>query len=283
MESNGGAAAAADDDGWEQPLRPGGGGRRAQRQGAAATTTAPRRRHRVLMATDFFYPNFGGVENHVYQLSQRLLGAGHKVVVLTHAYGGCAGARWLAGGLKVYYAPRRPIHAQSTLPTVAGNLRLLRAILARERITLVHAHQAFSALGLEALIHARTMGLPAVFTDHSLFGFADAASIATNKMLKAALSDADAVICVSHTSRENTVLRACLPPSRVSVIPNGAAGRVGLRECVVRGALLVALLWCCLAMSCVALRQRLKLARNTQRTHPTSHRLPSRSRRRERV
>jgi phosphatidylinositol glycan class A protein len=62
----------------------------------------------------------------------------------------------------------------------------------------------------------------AVFTDHSLFGFADAASIATNKLLKAWLSDANAVICVSHTSRENTVLRACLPPGRVSVIPNGA-------------------------------------------------------------
>ena len=62
-----------------------------------------------------------------------------------------------------------------------------------------------------------------MFTDHSLFGFADASSIATNKLLKAALADANAVICVSHTSRENTVLRACLPPARVSVIPNGEA------------------------------------------------------------
>lgn len=68
-----------------------------------------------------------------------------------------------------------------------------------------------------------------VFTDHSLFGFADAASIATNKLLKAALSDVQAVICVSHTSRENTVLRACLPPARVSVIPNGAPPRAQTR------------------------------------------------------
>lgn len=174
------------------------------------------------MVSDFFYPNFGGVENHVYQLSQRLLSLGHKVVVLTHAYGDCAGVRWLTGGLKVYYAPRRPAHAQSTLPTVAGAMRLLRRVVAREGVTLVHAHQAFSALALEALVHAGTMGVPVVFTDHSLFGFADAASIATNKMLKAALSDAGAVVCVSHTSKENTVLRACLPPGRVSVIPNGA-------------------------------------------------------------
>jgi glycosyltransferase involved in cell wall biosynthesis len=84
----------------------------------------------------------------------------------------------------------------------------------------VHAHQAFSVLGNEAILHARTMGHPVVFTDHSLFGFADAASIATNKLLKWTLADVQAIICVSHTSKENTVLRACLPPSRVFVIPN---------------------------------------------------------------
>ena len=59
-----------------------------------------------------------------------------------------------------------------------------------------------------------------MFTDHSLFGFADASSIATNKILKWTLCDVQAAICVSHTSKENTVLRACLPPSRVFVIPN---------------------------------------------------------------
>ena len=88
------------------------------------------------------------------------------------------------------------------------------------------------------------MGLRTVFTDHSLFGFADAASILTNKLLKFALSDVDHVICVSHTwfvppfvyfpfplpthlltpsachSKENTVLRASLDPLMVSVIPN---------------------------------------------------------------
>ena len=60
-----------------------------------------------------------------------------------------------------------------------------------------------------------------VFTDHSLFGFADANSIFMNKLLKCTLADISHAICVSHTSKENTVLRACLPPHRVSVIPNG--------------------------------------------------------------
>eukprot|EP00877_Chromochloris_zofingiensis_P006887 jgi/Chrzof1/2451/Cz11g16080.t1 len=122
---------------------------------------------------------------------------------------------------QVYYIPRVPFYAQSTLPTLIGVFRLLRVIIIRERVTIVHAHQAFSALGGEALLHARAMGYKVVFTDHSLFGFADASSIITNKLLKCVLADVHHVICVSHTSKENTVLRACFPPHRVSVIPNG--------------------------------------------------------------
>jgi phosphatidylinositol glycan class A protein len=72
----------------------------------------------------------------------------------------------------------------------------------------------------EAILHARTMGCRVVFTDHSLFGFADASSILVNKVLKFSLADVHAAICVSHTSKENTVLRACIPPQRVYVIPN---------------------------------------------------------------
>ncbi|GIL80993.1 hypothetical protein Vretifemale_10129 [Volvox reticuliferus] len=178
------------------------------------------RQHRVIMVSDFFYPNFGGVENHIYQLSQCLINLGLKVVVVTHAYGNCTGVRYLTNGLKVYYLPRLPFYQQATIPTLLGWARLLRAICVREGATLLHGHQAFSTMALEACINARSLGLKVVFTDHSLFGFADPGSIVLNKVLKAVLSDVHAVICVSHTSKENTVLRACLPPSTVSVIPN---------------------------------------------------------------
>ena len=43
------------------------------------------------------------------------------------------------------------------------------------------------------------MGIRTVFTDHSLFGFDDAASILTNKLMVGTLKNVDAVICVSHT------------------------------------------------------------------------------------
>lgn len=60
--------------------------------------------------------------------------------------------------VQVYYAPRQPVYCQVALPTIFGGFRLLRTILVREGITLVHAHQAFSVMGHEAILQARTMG-----------------------------------------------------------------------------------------------------------------------------
>ncbi|KAF4358469.1 hypothetical protein G4B88_020147 [Cannabis sativa] len=177
-------------------------------------------RFRILMVSDFFYPNFGGVENHIYYLAQCLIKLGHKVVVMTHAYGNRSGVRYMTGGLKVYYIPWTPFVMQNTLPTFYGTLPIIRTILVREKISLVHGHQAFSTLCHEALMHARTMGYKAVFTDHSLYGFSDVGSIHMNKVLQFTLADVTQAICVSHTSKENTVLRSGLLLEKVFVIPN---------------------------------------------------------------
>ncbi|XP_064611415.1 phosphatidylinositol N-acetylglucosaminyltransferase subunit A-like [Liolophura sinensis] len=177
-------------------------------------------KHNVCMVSDFFYPNMGGVESHIYQLSQCLLARGHKVIIITHFYGDRRGVRYLTNGLKVYYLPFVTMYNQCILPTIFTTFPLLRNIFIRESISIVHGHSAFSTLAHEAMFHARTMGLKAIFTDHSLFGFADASSILTNKVLKFSLADCSHVICVSHTSKENTVLRASIAPDKVSVIPN---------------------------------------------------------------
>lgn len=177
-------------------------------------------KHRILMVSDFLYPNFGGVENHIYYLSQCLIREGHKVVVMTHAYENRSGVRYMTNGLKVYYVPWKPFLMQNTLPTFFGTLPIIRTILIREKISLVHGHQAFSTLCHEALMHARTMGYKVVFTDHSLYGFSDVGSIHMNKVLQFTLADVTQAICVSHTSKENTVLRSGLPPEKVYVIPN---------------------------------------------------------------
>eukprot|EP00124_Ichthyophonus_hoferi_P000999 Ihof_evm11s44 gene=Ihof_evmTU11s44 len=226
----------------------------------------------ICMVSDFFYPNVGGVESHIYQISQRLIELGHKIVVITHSYGGRSGVRYLTNGLKVYYLPNAVVYLKSTLPTIFINLPIMRSIFIRERVDIVHGHavrvgigeqkgerggeegkrrakqvgiegarleamcrrvenidehnmpsvspQAFSTLCHEAILYARTMGLKTVFTDHSLFGFADIEAFSTNKILQFTLCDTNHIICVSHTGKENTVLRAAVQPNRVSVIPN---------------------------------------------------------------
>ncbi|KAK4464668.1 family 4 putative glycosyltransferase [Cladorrhinum samala] len=176
--------------------------------------------YNIAMVSDFFYPQPGGVESHIYQLSTKLIDRGHKVIVITHNYEGRSGVRYLTNGLKVYHVPFLVIFRSATLPTVFSFFPIFRNIVLRERINIVHGHASLSNFCHEAILHARTMGLRTVFTDHSLFGFADAASILTNKLLKFTLSDVDHVVCVSHTCKENTVLRASLDPLMVSVIPN---------------------------------------------------------------
>uniref|UniRef100_A0A8D0GRM1 Phosphatidylinositol N-acetylglucosaminyltransferase subunit A n=1 Tax=Sphenodon punctatus TaxID=8508 RepID=A0A8D0GRM1_SPHPU len=176
--------------------------------------------HSICMVSDFFYPNMGGVESHIYQLSQCLIERGHKVIIVTHSYGNRKGIRYLSGGLKVYYLPLKVMYNQSTATTLFHSLPLLRYIFVRERVTIIHSHSSFSAMAHDALFHAKTMGLRTIFTDHSLFGFADVSSVLTNKLLTVSLCDTNHIICVSYTSKENTVLRAALNPEIVSVIPN---------------------------------------------------------------
>ena len=154
--------------------------------------------------------------------------------MITHSYPpDRVGIRWLSPGLKVYHIPFPTIASSATLPNFFTFHPYLRTIALRERIDTIHGHASLSSLAHEGILHAHHMGIRTVFTDHSLFGFDDAASILTNKLLAGMLSHADAAICVSHTghvhflgsshllahklclsSRENTILRSKLAPRR---------------------------------------------------------------------
>lgn len=174
----------------------------------------------VCMISDFFYPNMGGVEMHIWCLSQCLIQRGHKVIVITHAYGDRQGIRCMTNGLKVYYLPLTVVYDQVIFPTLYAFIPLFRNILIRERVSIVHSHQSTSSLSNECILYARAMGYHVCYTDHSLFGFADITSIHINKILQVTLSDIDHIICVSNTCRENLCLRARIHPSIVSTIPN---------------------------------------------------------------
>ncbi|MCP9263769.1 Phosphatidylinositol N-acetylglucosaminyltransferase subunit A [Dirofilaria immitis] len=175
----------------------------------------------IALVSDFFCPNAGGVETHIYFLAKFLLQLGHKVIVITHAYGNRRGIRYLSNGLKVYYLPFIVMYNGSCLPSIVGSLYWFRRIYLEENIQIVHGHSTFSTMAHEAMIHAWCLGLRTTFTDHSLFGFADASAILTNKLvLQYSLVNVNRVICVSYTSKENTVLRSGVLASKVAVIPN---------------------------------------------------------------
>lgn len=70
-------------------------------------------RYRVCMVCDFFYPRLGGVEMHIWSLSQCLLRRGHRVVVITHGYDNRKGVRYMTNGLKVWIERGEPGHRPS--------------------------------------------------------------------------------------------------------------------------------------------------------------------------
>lgn len=173
------------------------------------------------MICDFFYPQLGGVEIHIYHLAQNLISLGHNVIIITHAYGkDRVGVRYLTNGLKVYYTPLFVFHRETTFPSVYSMAPILRHIIIREQIDIVHGHGSGSAMAQESIVHANTLGMKTVFTDHSLYGFSWLGSILLNKLLLFTLANIDRVICVSNICKDNMIVRANMDPEKLSVIPN---------------------------------------------------------------
>ena len=117
--------------------------------------------HRILtlsfdfrLVSDFFCPNTGGVETHIYHLGGCLLELGHSVIVITHTYGERQGIRHLSNGLKVshfvetctwipnFQVYHLPFFCFSgiIIPSVLGSLYWYRKIFLLEQIDIVHGH-----------------------------------------------------------------------------------------------------------------------------------------------
>ena len=130
------------------------------------------------------------------------------------------GVRYLTNGMKVYHLPLLPFTSQDSFFSAFFVMSIFRKIVIREQIDIIHCHQCTSVLTLVSMAHGPILGKRVVFTDHSLFGFGDAASIHINKTLKWLLKEVDACICVSHVNKDNLSLRAAIDPSVIYVIPN---------------------------------------------------------------
>lgn len=177
------------------------------------------------MASDFFYPNTGGVEAHIWHLSRCLVELGHKVVVITHAYGDRRGIRFIDNSIKVYYLPFSLIPKQNVIwPLLFNGTVVIRQILIRERINIVHGHSAFSPMAHGVMFHAKALGIHTVFTDHSLFGFNYLGASIHSQVVKLSLLQCNHIICVSNVGKANKALHLEIGPNKesipISVIPN---------------------------------------------------------------
>ncbi|CAH8518057.1 unnamed protein product [Heterobilharzia americana] len=188
-------------------------------------------RYNIAMVSDFFHPNVGGVESHIFALSQCLIRRGHRVIIITHSYGSKGkqrqGVRYLARGLKVYYIPMQPFYKQSIFITVLGTLPIIREIVLREQINIVHGHSIFSSFACEAVAHAQSLGCRTVYTEHSLFGFSDLSAIIMNKVMEAFIPDPSSrdlnyitIVVVSRlVYRKGLDLLVAIIPSLCSLFP----------------------------------------------------------------
>ncbi|EGZ14236.1 hypothetical protein PHYSODRAFT_510787 [Phytophthora sojae] len=160
------------------------------------------------MCCDFF-PLLVGVEMPIRSLSQCLLRGGHNVIPLTYTVPGSKvrvaptapptphSARGRALHDKLYYLPVMHLLDIVTYMTFVGHLALFRAIRVREQVRIVHGHQATFTLMHESLY----LDVKTVYTDHSLFGFVDAASVLLNKIINFLVFSVNTAIGISHTCR----------------------------------------------------------------------------------
>ena len=80
------------------------------------------------------------------------------------------------------FQPFIPMTDQDVLPTLTATFPLWRDIMIREGIEIVHTHQATSVMANESVVYAAAMGLPSIYTDHSLFQFDDIAGVVLNRV-----------------------------------------------------------------------------------------------------
>ncbi len=104
---------------------------------------------RLLLLAQFFPPDIGGEERHVFNLANTLAGRGHDVSVATQRMTGAPDEEVLPSGVRVYrfatmamrlggiYSTNRPHHPPMPDPVGIGELR---RIIAKTRPEVVHAH-----------------------------------------------------------------------------------------------------------------------------------------------
>lgn len=121
---------------------------------------------RVLLLTDFFYPRYGGVATHVHGLSKalKLYTNSFEPMILTSA--GVRNTVDFFDGIPVI---RYPYSIEATLLfNLEKVTKGLRYIIKTIEPEIMHVHHAFSPMGLAVPWISKSLGIPALITNHSV-------------------------------------------------------------------------------------------------------------------
>jgi phosphatidyl-myo-inositol alpha-mannosyltransferase len=124
---------------------------------------------RVALVTEYYYPHFGGVTEHVQNLALHLRASGHDAIVITSHIPGATDD--MPGVYRVGRSLVLLSNGSFARVTAGWDLKAkIRSILREERIDVVHLHGPLApTLGLVAPDAAEELGIPVVGTFHSWF------------------------------------------------------------------------------------------------------------------
>src|SRR3989475_10451618 len=123
---------------------------------------------RVALVAEDYYPQLGGVPEHVHNLALQLNSWGHTATVVSSHMGTYPDAAFVRrlGTSRVIYSNG----GVSRITTGWGLLRQLEAVFREGRYDLVHVHGGLApTFGLAAPLAAWQVGIPVVATFHSWF------------------------------------------------------------------------------------------------------------------
>ncbi len=179
----------------------------------------PDRLPRVLMATNRYFPEMGGIETHVYEVARRLARNGVAITVLATDRAGDLPAEEEVNGVRILRVPAYPARRDYYFaPQIARVIR-------RGDWDLVHVQGFHALVPPLAMLAARRAGIPYVVTSHTgghSSPVRNAARGAQWQALRPLLAGAARIITVSRFEARDFARRLRLPADRFTVIRNGS-------------------------------------------------------------
>lgn len=181
---------------------------------------------KVALVSHRILPHRGGIETHVFHLSRELAALGHDVTIFTQHVGPTQTWRNPDGGEVCACRIRLGDEAYPFAPALWAHL-----LRRRKEFDIVHAH---NYQGIAALAGGLSHRQPFVFTPHYHGTGHTYVARRLHSVYRpfgnALFRRSNQIICVSEAERLTLIRKHPVAESKISVIPNGVAERLGSVE-----------------------------------------------------